>query len=145
MKKAILALSALLIGSVSYAGCVDDFKAMIDKNKTSLVKQRVIEVKSQKDFKNLRSAELKAVSNYVNYLEFVFDGSNSLQVTTEQYQTKKDQESVGYRISVTDGGDESNVRYYIKIDPGMQDVAYLILYRAWENQSPEYKFLCERY
>jgi hypothetical protein len=76
------------------------------------------------------------------YLEFNSD--ISLTVTTQQYQSKKNGESLGYKISVSDGGDESSVDYYIKIDVGMEDVAYLILYRVLHNQSPERDKRCQQ-
>lgn len=146
MKKLGLIALFLVFGSNAFAGCIEDFRYLQDKSKVSLKKMRTVEVKSLKDLKNLREAELKAAKNYIDYLNFEFDGSNSLFVENEQYQTRDQyKSSVGYRISVTDGGDESTVRYYIKIDVGMEDVAYPILYRVWDNQTPERDFLCQTY
>lgn len=138
-------LVAMVFSTSLYAGCVEDFRMFQNRSLTKLVPQRVVEIHSKNELKKLRSAELKAVKNYMSYLSFSFDGDNGLEVTTEQYQSIKNKESIGYKISVTDGGDESNVRYYIKIDAGMEDVAYPILYRIWDNQSPEREFLCEKY
>jgi len=45
-------------------------------------------------------------------------------LTTKQFQSKNNGESVGYKITVTDGGDESSVNYYIKIDVGLEDIAH---------------------
>lgn len=142
----IVIIALMLFTSFStFAGCIDDFRQLQNRTLTRLVRQRVIEVHSKSELKKLRAAELKAVKNYMSYLAFSFDGDNGLEVTTEQYKSLKNDESIGYKISVTDGGDESNVRYYIKIDVGTEDVAYPILYRIWDNQSPEYTFLCEKY
>lgn len=125
--------------------CKKDFYYLQNKKEVSLNFEREIEIKNTRDFKKLKSAELKAVKDYMKYLEFKFDEDNSLFVTTSQYKKKEDSTSLGYKISVTDGGDESQVNYYIKIDPGTEDVAYLILYRHWHNQSPERDYLCETY
>lgn len=138
-------LVALVFSTSLYAGCVEDFRMFQNRSFTKINPVRVIEIYSKSGLKKLRAAELKAVKNYMSYLEFSFDGDNGLEITTEQYQSLKTKESIGYKISVTDGGDESNVRYYIRIDVGTEDVAYPILYRIWDNQSPEYDFLCEKY
>ena len=136
----------MISSSAVYADCFSDFRALQNKEKVVLVLKREIEIKSKKEFKNLREAELKAVENYVSYQNFKFDGENSLFITNRQYQSKDQyKSSLGYKITVTDGGDESNVHYYIKIDVGMEDVAYPILYRVWDNQSPERHFLCRTY
>ena len=146
MKTFILSAMILLSANTAFAGCYEDFRHLQDKSKVSLKHMREIEVKSKKDLKKLRSAELKAVENYIEYLDFKFEDNYTLFVTNEQYQTKDQfKSSLGYRISVTDGGDESTVRYYIKIDVGMEDVAYPILFRVWHNQSPERDFLCQTY
>lgn len=146
MKALILAILFSIATTSAFAGCYEDFRYLQDKSKVSLKFMREVEIKSKKELKNLRSAELKAVENYIKYQDFKFDGDYSLFVKNEQYQTKdQHKSSVGYRISVNDGGDESNVRYYIKIDVGMEDVAYPILFRSWDNQSPERDFLCETY
>jgi hypothetical protein len=147
MKKiSLLIVVAFLTQSVAMADCFSDFRLLQNKEKVVLKLMREVEIKSKKEFKNLRSAELKAVENYVNYQNFKFDGENSLLITNRQYQSKDQyKSSLGYKITVTDGGDESNVHYYIKIDVGMEDVAYPILYRVWDNQSPERDFLCQTY
>ena len=146
MKKYVLTALFLILANNAFAGCMEDFRYLQDKSKVSLKKMRDVEIKSLKDLKNLREAELKAAKNYISYLSFEFDGDNALYIKNEQYQTKDiHKSSVGYRISVTDGGDESTVRCYIKIDVGMEDVAYPILYRVWHNQSPERDFLCQTY
>lgn len=137
-------LVAVVFSTSLYAGCIEDFRMFQNRSLTQLVPVRVIEIHSKSGLKKLRSAELKAVKNYMSYLEFSFDGDNGLEITTEQYRSLKNKDAIGYKISVTDGGDESGVRYYIKIDEGTEDVAYPILYRIWDNQSPEYDFLCEK-
>lgn len=144
MRKLILSVALLLSTNAAFAGCYEDFRYLQDKSKVSLKHIREIEIKSKKDLKNLREAELKAAENYISYMNFKFEDDYTLFIKNEQYQTKdKYKSSVGYRISVTDGGDESTVRYYIKIDVGMEDVAYPILFRVWDNQSPERDFLCQ--
>lgn len=145
MKKISILFLLLSFSSFANTTCKNDFYFLQNKKEVSLVKKRDIEIKNVKELKNLRSAELKAVNNYINYLDFKFDGDNSLFISNSQYQLKKDGSSIGYKISVTDGGDESQVNYYIKIDVGTEDVAYLILYRHWDNQSPERDFLCETF
>ncbi len=146
MKNLVLSALFLILGSNAFAGCMEDFRYLQDKSKVSLKKMRTVEVRSLKDLKNLREAELKAAKNYIDYLNFEFSGDNSLVILNEQYKTKDAyKSSVGYRISVSGDGDESTVRYYIKIDVGMEDVAYPILYRVWDNQSPERDFLCQTY
>lgn len=144
MKKIIIGTVLFISSFTTFAGCVDDFRYLQDKSKVTLKFMREVEVKSKSELKTLRSAEFKAAQNYISYMNFKFDGDNSLFVKNEQYQTKDaHKSSVGYRMSVTDGGDESTVRYYMKIDVGMEDVTYPILYRIWDNQSPERDFLCE--
>lgn len=146
MKTLVLSMLMIIGTQAAMAGCMEDFRFLQDKKKVTLKFQRELELKKANEIKILREAEKKAVLNYMSYQNFKFDGSNSLFVKTEQYQEKKtNNSSVGYKISVTDGGDESNVRYYIKIDVGMEDVAYPILMRYWDNQSPERDFLCETY
>lgn len=145
MKLLIIAALSSLLSVSAFADCKKDFYHLQNKNLVKLVDVRTVEVTQKRDFKKLRSAELKAVENYISYLNFEFDSETSLTITTEQYQSKIDSESLGYKISVTDGGDESTVNYYIKIDVGREDVAYLILYRVWHNQSPEREYLCQTY
>lgn len=43
----------------------------------------------------------------------------------------------GYRVAVTDGGDESTVTYYF-------DGRGKLLYGRWDNQSPETYWFCEK-
>ncbi len=143
--KLVTFLSLLTFQAMANDSCKSDFYFLQNKKEVALVSEREIEIKNAREFKKLKSAELKAVKNYMKYLEFKFDEDNSLFITTSQYQLKKDGTSLGYKISVTDGGDESQVNYYIKIDVGTEDVAYLILYRHWNNQSPEREFLCETF
>ena len=142
--KSLLALCSVLFAFSAAADCVSDFKAMQDKTKVALKSVRTVSLVSKNDLKKLKPMELKAVKNYMSYLSFSFEDENELEVTTAQYLNKKSNEAIGYKISVTDGGDESNVRYYMKIAVGPSDVSYPILYRAWDNQSPEYKFICEK-
>lgn len=139
---AVFMVAALGAQSAS-ASCKSDFASFQDKSKVELKYVRSVQLNSKKDFSNLRSPELKAVSNYMKYLEFRFEHDQTLFVETSKYQSISDKSSLGYRISVTDGGDESQVTYYIKIDVGLEDVAYPILYRFWSNQSPERDWLCE--
>lgn len=145
MKTFILSAMLMLVSNSAFSGCIEDFRFLQNKTEVKLKFMREIEIKSAKDLKKLREAELKAVTNYIKYMNFKFVDDYTLTVTNEQYQEKRTDSSVGYRISVTDGGDESTVRYYIKIDVGMEDVAYPILYRVFDNQSPERDFLCEKY
>ncbi len=137
--------SLTVLSQTLQAGCFEDFRLLQDKKKVNLVKMREATVHSTKEIAKLREAEQKAVKNYINYLEFKFDGENSLHLINQQYQNKADKTSLGYKISVDGQGDESTVHYYIKIDVGLEDVAYPILYRSWSNQSPEKDFLCETY
>lgn len=147
MKKILLFLLPifLTLSAKAYETCKKDFYFLQNRKEVNLFFEREIELKTVHDFKKLKSAELKVVKNYINYQEFKFDEDSSLFVSTAQYRLKKDGTSLGYKISVTDGGDESNVNYYLKIDVGIHDIAYLILYRHWDNQSPERDFLCETY
>lgn len=146
MIKLILFSLVLFSTKGAFASCYEDFRSLQDKSKVALKLMREIEIKSKKEFKKLRTAELKAVENYISYMNFKFEDDYSLLIKNEQYQTKdKYKSSLGYRITVTDGGDESSVRYYIKIDVGMEDVAYPILLRVWDNQTPERDFLCQTY
>jgi len=140
-----LTLSFTLLSNSLMADCFEDFRALQDKKKVNLIKQREVTISSVKEIAKLRQAEQKAVKNYINYLSFKFDGDNSLHIVNQQYQNKSDKTSLGYKISVDDQGDESTVHYYIKIDVGLEDVAYPILYRSWSNQSPEKDFLCETF
>lgn len=148
MKNMFLSLAVIAgiaaSGNVS-ASCKSDFAYLQNKDEVRLVPSRSIELTKRSDFQNLRSPELKAVSNYVKFMNFQFNGENSLTVNAKKYEEKETGSSVGYRISVTDGGDESNVVYYIKIDVGIEDVAYPILYRVWHNQTPARDFLCETF
>lgn len=146
MKTFSLSALMLITAHTASAGCMEDFRYLQNKSKVTLKFVRELELKKAHEIKNLREAEKKAVLNYIDYQNFNFNEDRSLFVTTEQYQdSKQGNTSVGYKISVTDGGDESNVRYYIKIDVGTEDVIYPILYRAWDNQSPERDFLCETF
>lgn len=144
MKTLFFAIGIILSAN-SFATCIEDFRHLQNKKEVVLVKQREMTVGSQQSLKKLRQAELKAVKNYMEYMDFSFD-ENSLYVTTEQYRdVKTNMSSLGYKITVSSDNDESSVRYYIKIDVGLEDVSYLILYRIWDNPTPEAEFLCETF
>lgn len=138
---ALLLIVFLFSGNL-LADCKHDFYLLQNKNEVSLKPLRQIEIKTTKDLQKLSGAELKAALNYIEYLEFQFGkeggyDDNSLFVTTRYYQSKTtNKATLGYKISITDGGDESNVNFYMKSDK--------ILYRTWDNQSPERDWLCEK-
>lgn len=137
MKLAFLLLSFILSSSV-FAGCAEDFQFLNNKEKVKLVRDRSIEVHNKRQLRYLISAELKAVKNYMDYMEFSFDGDNGLSVTTEQYIDRKSQEELGFRIHVTDGNEHSDVRYYVK-----SNEASTILYRSWIGQRRVAEYICE--
>lgn len=146
--KIIVKLIAVLTFSQSaaFADCYSDFRSLVNKENVSLIDKRQIEIKSKEEFKKLSSPEFKAVENYINYLEFEFNGRNSLLISNKEYQNINQQySSLGYKISVTDGGDESKVHYYIKRNDDFKKITYPILYRVWINQTPEKVFLCQTF
>ena len=137
MTKLLLLAIALTISTLSQATCVDDFRQLQDKKSVNLLPVRAIELATKADYKKLTAFEAKVVKDYISYVSYEAYGDNFLEVTTEMYVKKSTKEIMGYKVSVTDGGDESNVRYYIK-NAG----TFPVLYRMWDNQSPEYTWIC---
>jgi hypothetical protein len=137
MKKTFLLALSLSFSALSQAACIEDFRMLQNKKQVSLVPVRAIELTTNADYKKLTTFESKAVKDYVAYVEYENYGENFLEVTTEMYVKKSSREILGYKVSVTDGGDESNVRYYVK-----NATNFPILYRMWDNQSPEYTWIC---
>jgi hypothetical protein len=142
MKRAFFFIT-LLISLPSLAGCIKDFRALQNKEMVKLVKERTIEIIRKRQMKFLIEPEVKAVLDYMELTNFSFDGDNGLAITTEQYRDRKNEMGIGYRISVTDGTEFSNVHYYIKIHEDLSAWVYPILYRVREGRSRVSEFICE--
>jgi hypothetical protein len=127
----------LLLTVPAFAGCAEDFQALQDKEKVKLVRDRAMEVHNKRQLRYLIEAELKAVKNYMEFMDFTFDGDNGLTVTTEQYVDKKSEKELGFRIHVTDGTERSDIRYYVKANE-----ENTILYRSWLGQRRA-EYICE--
>ena len=146
MKKMFIGIAFLLGAYNVSAGCVEDYRYLQNESKVSLNFVREVVLTKRTDFRDLRSPELKAVANFVKLMNFSFDGNNSLTLTNEIYQSKHEADySVGYRMTVSDGRTDLKVRYFIKIDIGIDEIGYPILYRSLESKIPEGEFLCEEF
>lgn len=136
--KFLLALLTIVTSISVFAGCAEDFQLLQDKEKVKLVRDRQIDVHNKRQLRYLISAELKAVKNYMEYMDFTFDGDNGLSIVTEQYIDKKSDQDLGFRIHVTDGTEHADVRYYVK-----SNETSTILYRSWIGQRRVAEYICE--
>jgi uncharacterized protein YpmS len=136
--KMISLLILLVMSFSSFAGCMEDFQSLQDKENVKLVKERTIEIHNKRQMRYLVDAELKAVKNYIEFREFTFDGDNGLSVTTDLYVDRKSEKELGYRVSVTDGWEHSEVRYYLK-----STINFPILYRVWNGQRRVSEYICQ--
>lgn len=141
--KLILALMSLFVLSTAFADCVEDFRYLQNKHRVKLVKERTIELTSKRQMKFLIAPEQKVVSDYIKIMKFHFDGDNGLAVSTEQYRDRKTDIGIGYRISVTDGSEFSNVKYYLKVQEETREWTFPILFRVWEGRTRVSDFICE--
>lgn len=136
--KALFVVLTFVLGAPAFAGCAEDFQYFNNKDQVKLVRDRQIDVHNKRQLRYLISAELKAVKNYMAYMDFSFDGDNGLSVVTEQYIDRKSEQELGFRIHVTDGTEHSDVRYYVK-----SDEPSTILYRSWIGQRRVAEYICE--
>lgn len=141
--KTLFALFILLALSTAFADCVTDFRKLHDRKDIKLVEDRKIEIINKRHMKYLIEPEVKAVQDYMSLKQFTFDGDNGLAITTEEYIVRKTEESVGYRISITDGGEYSHVRYYLKVEKKGNKVSYPILFRVQKAETRITEYICE--
>lgn len=139
MKKAMLTGLSMSLSLSALANCQSDFRVLQNKQFVALKPLKRTAIFSRADIKKLAPAEVKVVQDYLRYMQETI-GEVELQVATEQYSVKNTNQRIGLKISVTDGGDESNMRYYLK-NAGND---YKVLYRILDNQSPDYTWVCER-
>jgi hypothetical protein len=142
MKIFILSLIILLSSSV-FADCMTDFRHLQDKKSVKFVKERTIEILSKRQLQFLTAPEGKAVSDYIQLLDFTFDGDNGLRIVTHQYQDRKTGFAIAYRISITDGTEYSLVKYTLKIGQSEGGWIFPVLHRLWENRTRVSDFICE--
>lgn len=124
------------------ADCIQDFRNLQNAKEVKLIKERSIEILSKRQMKFLISPEVKVVNDYMDLIGFSFDGDNGLAITTEQYQDRQTDAELGYRISVTDGNEFSEVRYYLKINEDRRGQSYPILYRVQKGPVRISEYIC---
>ena len=139
MKKPMLTGAVFSLSLSAFANCQSDFRVLQNKQFVALKPLKRTALFSNADAKRLAPAELKVVRDYLTYMKETI-GKVEWQVVTEEYRVKNNNQRIGLKISVTDGGDESNMRYYLK-NAGND---YKVLYRILDNQSPDYTWICER-
>jgi hypothetical protein len=127
-----------------FADCVQEFRELHNKKEVKLVKERTIEIVSKRQLKYLIEPELKVIGDYMTLTDFSFDGDNGLSVTTEQYLDRNTDAGMGYRISITDGGEFSEVRYYLRIRENRSIISYPVLYRVQKGPVRVSEYICER-
>lgn len=128
----VAALMALCFSSFAHASpssCFEEMRALYS-HKTQPV--------SSTKRKGLAPLIARAQSHYLKEVDF--DGTidpKDLYVE-ESALFYKGNTPTGYRIDLTDGGDESLVSYYFTIHGEL-------IYAKWHNQSPVSFWICGRY
>lgn len=140
--KSLMGLLLLFSLTYAYADCEQDFRNLQNKKEVKLITERSIEIIRSRQTKFLIYPEVKAVKDYMALTGFSFDGDNGLLITTELYQDRKTDAGLGYRISVTDGGEFSEVRYYLKIDESRRGQSYPLLYRVQRGPVRISEYIC---
>jgi endonuclease I len=144
MKVLVILVSFLSAVSASAAGssaCHKAFGHLQNKQLVGLKPYRETTVKDEKQLKRMRDIEEHAVLDYKKYVMPQIP-EWGLELSTRQYFSKENGESLGYRVEVN-GGDEAVATFYYRIDIGMEDIAYQLLYYSWDNQSPVKEWVCE--
>lgn len=127
MKKLLLVLCALSSASAlaDKQECFKAFRAVVSEHKAEL----------NTDYPNAKAAMEKAILQY----QTQFEGSAEGEIfVDEQVAYFKRGALSGYKIAVTDGGDESLLDCFF-------DRQGNLLRTYWHNQSPEETWVCEGY
>jgi hypothetical protein len=132
--KVLALLVTLIVPLQLLADCQSDLRALQNRKTYKLIKERTIRLLNKRHLKFLTAVETRAVIDYMRFRNFTFDGDNGVDVTNEAYLERISEQEVGHRISITDGDDDSLVRYYFKGDRA--------LYRSWVGR--QYDYLCEK-
>lgn len=144
--KALLVFFLMISFAHAYSltECKDAYRDLQNKDVT---KSKVISKKMlthESELKKLKRFEVPAVKRYLDFIGLDWQDveENGLELTTIQFQDKKDSTTRGYKL-VLYSGDESRVSYYIKSELIGQNHLDTLLYLFHDNQSPYSQWVCE--
>ena len=139
----ILATNFTFAETTVPTACRQDFAKLQDKQSVKLRSNRRVTVKSEADIAKLRRVEAQAVKDYRKYVDNEIPAWG-FKVLSQSYRSIRQDETLGYRV-IVDGGDEAVVRFYYRLDMGLEDVVDRLLYFFWDNQSPVREWICDGY